>query len=152
MEEKALTETKDKNPLLLWMKIQTGLLAALLALLLIGGIFAAVQVNHLSRMFRGVDLDKVNAILLSVQNTAAQLEDLDSKTINEAIDALKGAAENLAQADVDAVNEGILSLTEAAKKLQELDIEQLNELVKSLEATVQQMEKTTTAFNRLFGK
>ena len=152
MEEKALSEQKEQNPLLLWMKIQTGLLAALLALLLIGGIFAAVQVGRISRMFRGVDLDKVNAILLSVQNTAAQLEDLDSKTINEAIDALKGAAENLAQADIDAVNEGILSLTEAAKKLQELDIEQLNELVKSLEATVQQMEKTTTAFNRLFGK
>ena len=152
MEETVLAEKKEKNSLLLWMKIQTGLLAAVLVLLLAVGIFAAIQVNTMMQLFRGVDVEKVNSIILSVQNTAAQLEDLDSKTINEAIDSLKGAAENLAEADISAVNEGILALTEAAKKLQELDIEELNELVKSLEATVQQMEKTTTAFNRLFGK
>ncbi len=152
MEETVLAEKKEKNSLLLWMKIQTGLLAAVLVLLLAVGIFAAIQVNTMMQLFRGVDVEKVNSIILSVQNTAAQLENVDMDTINKAVDSLKGAAENLAAADIDAVNDGIAALTDAARNLQELDIEEMNALIQSLEATAQQMEKTTAAFSRLFGK
>ena len=153
MEEKTVEKTAEKknDSLLLWMKIQTGLLAAILVLLLAVGTVIGIQANKAMQAFRGVDMEKVNAIVLSVQNTAAQLESVDMDTINKAVDSLKGAAENLAAADVDAVNEGIQALTEAARNLQELDIDQMNELIKSLETVSKQMEKTTSAFSRIFG-
>ena len=44
------------------------------------------------------------------------------------------------------------SLTAAAENLQGLDIQQMNELIQSLEAVAKQMEKTTAAFGKLFGR
>ena len=38
----------------------------------------------------------------------------------------------------------------AAENLQGLDIQQMNELIESLEAVAKQMEKTTSAFGKLF--
>ena len=55
-----------------------------LALLLIVGIFAAVQVGHVMRMFRGVDVEKINATVLTLQSAA---EELDMETINKAVDS-----------------------------------------------------------------
>lgn len=154
MEElKQETEKKqEKNELLLWVKIQTCLTGAVLALLLIAGIFAAVQVNNVMKVFRGVDVDKINSIVLSLQNTASELENVDMETINKTVEALKGAAQNLADADIGAVNDGIQALTAAAENLQGLDIDQMNELIQSLETVSKQMEKTTAAFSRVFGK
>lgn len=148
MEEQ---KTNEKQ-LLLLARVQTALLGATLLLLLIGGIFAGVQLNRAMGVFKGVDTEKINGLILSLQNTAAELENLDSDSIAETITALQNAAGNLADVDMQAVNDGIQALADAAENLQGLDIEKLNDLITSLEKTAAQMETTTAAFGRLFGK
>ena len=154
MEEmtKETEKKQEKNELLLWVKLQTCLTGGVLALLLIAGIFAEVQISNVMKVFRGVDVDKINSIVLSLQNTASELENVDMETINKTVDALKSAAQNLGNADIGAVNDGIQALTAAAENLQGLDIQQMNELIESLEAVAKQMEKTTAAFGKLFGR
>ena len=79
MEELAKkTETAEKKgDLLLFVKIQTALVAVLVLLLVVGGIFAAVQVNKAMRVVDGLDMDKINAAVQSLSNTATELEKLD---------------------------------------------------------------------------
>ena len=79
-------ETAKESSMLFWVKLQTCLTGAVLVLLLIVGIFAAVQVGHVMRMFRGVDVEKINATVLTLQSAA---EELDMETINKAVDSLK---------------------------------------------------------------
>lgn len=154
MEELAKkTETAEKKgDLLLFVKIQTALVAVLVLLLVVGGIFAAVQVKKAMRVVDGLDMDKINAAVQSLSNIAAELEKLDMEGVGKTVEALRGAAQNLAEADIDAVNDGIEALTDAAGNLQNLDIEKLNDLIAALEKTAAQMEKTSAAFGKLFGK
>ena len=144
MEELAKkTETAEKKgDLLLFVKIQTALVAVLVLLLVVGGIFAAVQVNKAMRVVDGLDMDKINAAVQSLSNTAAELEKLDMEGVGKTVEALRGAAQKLAEADIDAVNDGIEALTD----------EKLNDLIAALEKTAAQMEKTSAAFGKLFGK
>ena len=141
-------EQKDDR-LLRLVKIQTAMLAVLLVLLAVGGIFAAVQVNRAMQLVNAVDMNRVNTVVASLQEIAA---DLDMENVGKTVEALQGAAKGLADLDMDAVNDGIQALTEAAENLQSLDVEQLNDLIASLEQTAAQMEKTTAVFGRLFGK
>lgn len=154
MEELAKkTETAEKKgDLLLFVKIQTALVAVLVLLLVVGGIFAAVQVKKAMRVVDGLDMDKINAAVQSLSNIAAELEKLDMEGVGKTVEALRGAAQKLADADIDAVNDGIEALTDAAGNLQNLDIEKLNDLIAALEKTAAQMEKTSAAFGKLFGK
>lgn len=146
-ETKNVQETQLKL-----MKLQTGMIAGILVILLVVGVFLMVQVNTVMQQVRSLDLDKINATVASLQQTAAELEKVDMEAINGAVTSLKGAAENLSNVDIKAINEGIQALTEAAGNLQGLDIEEMNGLIKSLETVAGQMEKTTSAFAKLFGK
>ena len=152
MEELAKkTETAEKKgDLLLFVKIQTALVAVLV--LVVGGIFAAVQVNKAMRVVDGLDMEQINAAVQSLSNIAAELEKLDMEGVGKTVEALRGAAQKLAEADIDAVNDGIEALTDAAGNLQNLDIGKLNDLIAALEKTAAQMEKTSAAFGKLFGK
>ena len=154
MEELAKkTETAEKKgDLLLFVKIQTALVAVLVLLLVVGGIFAAVQVKKAVRVVDGLDMEQINAAVQSLSNIAAELEKLDMEGVGKTVEALRGAAQKLAEADIDAVNDGIEALTDAAGNLQNLDIEKLNDLIAALEKTAAQMEKTSAAFGKLFGK
>ena len=142
-------ETAKESSVLFWVKLQACLTGGVLALLLIVGIFGVVQVNNVMRVFRGVDMEKVNSTVLALQSAA---EDLDMEALNKTVDSLKAAAENLGSADIDAVNDGIKALTAAADNLQGLDIEKMNELIESLKTVSDEMEKTTSAFSKLFGR
>lgn len=152
VQNKKTEKKPEKDSLLLWVKLQACLTGAILALMLVAAVFAAVQVSHVMRIFRGVDTEKINSVILSLQHAAEELEDVDVVAINQTVEALKGAAQNLADADIDAVNAGIEALTSAAENLQGLDIQRMNELIQSLETVSKQMEKTTSAFSKLFGK
>ena len=154
MEELAKkTETAEKKgDLLLFVKIQTALVAVLVLLLVVGGIFVAVHVNKAMRVVDGLDMEQINAAVQSLSSIAAELEKLDMEGVGKTVEALRGAAQKLAEADIDAVNDGIEALTDAAGNLQNLDIEKLNDLIAALEKTAAQMEKTSAAFGKLFGK
>lgn len=134
------------------LQIQTALIAGILILLLAVGAFLVLQVNTAMEQVKALDLDKINATVSSLQATAADLENLDMDVINEAVASLKGAAENLAKTDMGAINDGIKALSAAASNLETLDVEQLNSLIQSLESVAAQMEKTTSTFNKLFGR
>ena len=151
LKKETVAEKKSKqDALLLWVKLQTCLTGAVLALLLVAAVFAAAQVNNVMKIFRGVDTEKINSVILSLQSAASELENVDVESINKTVEALKGAAQNLADADIDAVNEGIAALTAAAENLQGLDIQKMNDLIGSLETVSKQMEKTTSAFSKFF--
>lgn len=145
-------EKKKQDPMLLWLKIQTCLTGAVLALLLVAVVFIGIQAGNVMRMFRGVDVDQINATVLALQSAAGELQNVDMDTINKAVSSLKGAAENLAEADVGAINDGIEALTAAAENLQGLDIQKMNDLIESLKTVSAEMEKTTSAFSKIFGR
>lgn len=145
-------EKKKQEPMLLWLKIQTCLTGAVLALLLVAVVFVGIQAGNVMRMFRGVDVDQINTTVLALQSAAAELQNVDMDTINKAVSSLKGAAENLAEADVGAINDGIEALTAAAENLQGLDIQKMNDLIESLKTVSAEMEKTTSAFSKIFGR
>ena len=146
-------ETMDAQKVQLkLMKLQTALTAGILVLLLAVGLYVAVQINSLMNMVNAVDLDKVNATVASLQATAAELEKLDMEQISGAVASLKSAAENLSKTDISALNEGIKALSDAAGNLSGLDIQQMNDLIQSLETVASQMEKTTSAFSKFFGR
>lgn len=145
-------EKKKQDPMLLWLKIQTCLTGAVLALLLVAVVFVGIQAGNVMRMFRGVDVDQINTTVLALQSAAAELQNVDMDTINKAVSSLKGAAENLAEADVGAINDGIEALTAAAENLQGLDIQKMNDLIESLKTVSAEMEKTTSAFSKIFGR
>ena len=149
MKEETMDAQKAQLKLL---KIQTALTAGILVLLLAVGLYVAVQINSMMNMVNAVDLDKVNATVASLQSTAAELEKLDMERIGGAIDSLKSAAETLSKTDIAALNEGIKALSEAAGNLSGLDIQKMKDLIQSLETGAGQMEKTTSAFSKLFGK
>ena len=90
MEEltKETEKKQEKNELLFWVKLQTCLTGGVLALLLVAGIFAAVQVSNVMKVFRGVDVDKINSIVLSLQNTASELENVDMEVLCRELDGL----------------------------------------------------------------
>ena len=145
-------EKKKQDPMLLWLKIQTCLTGAVLALLLVAVVFVGIQAGNVMRMFRGVDVDQINTTVLALQSAAVELQNVDMDTINKAVSSLKGAAENLAEADVGAINDGIEALTAAAENLQGLDIQKMNDLIESLKTVSAEMEKTTSAFSKIFGR
>lgn len=145
-------EKKKQDTMLLWLKIQTCLTGAVLALLLVAVVFVGIQAGNVMRMFRGVDMDQINTTVLALQSAAAELQNVDMDTINKAVSSLKGAAENLAEADVGAINDGIKALTAAAENLQGLDIQKMNDLIESLKTVSAEMEKTTSAFSKIFGR
>ena len=134
------------------LKLQTGLIAGVLVLLLVMGVFLAVQVNRMTELVNTVDMEKINSTLSSLQVAAAELEGLDMEQINAVIASLRGAAENFAKTDMAAINDGIRELSAAAENLSGLDVEQVNNLIESLEAVAKQMERTTSSFSKLFGR
>ena len=87
MEELAKkTETAEKKgDLLLFVKIQTALVAVLVLLVVVGGIFAAVQVNKAMRVVDGLDMDKINAAVQSLSSIAAELEKLDMEGVGKTV-------------------------------------------------------------------
>lgn len=155
MEEKEKTVEEQQLKML---KLQTGILTAMLVFFVILGIVLAGKAVNVMNQAMGVmeqvqslDLDTINSTVVALQDAALELQNVDMETLNKAVGSLKGAAENLTAVDMEAINEGIRSLSEAANNLDGLDIKQLNALITSLDTVAARMEKTSAAFSRIFG-
>lgn len=140
-----MDDKQKTNTVLLLMKVQTGLLAGILAVLLIVSAagFAAI---------RQVDLSKINAVITSLEHTAGELEKLDAENLNATVSSLRGAADRLSKADMEAVNSAIASLSAAADQLSQLDMQELNALIDSLQTAADQLESVTGGLSRFFKK
>lgn len=112
------------------MRIQTAILAVILVVCLVSAFFLTTRVSGMVR----------------------QVESIHPESLAEAVDSMKLAAEALGNADMDAVNDGIRALSEAADHLSDLDVDRINSLIGSLNSVAGQMEATSNAFSRLFGK
>lgn len=134
------------------MKLQTGLMVCMLVFLLVVGIFLMVQVTDAMGMARRLDLQKVNDTIASLESVASELNNVDMEAINGAVTALKDAAGTLSEADIGAINEGIRALSSAADNLKDIDIDSFNALIESLQTVTDQMESTTSALAKIFGK
>lgn len=154
MENKELTVEEKQLKML---KLQTGILAAMLVFFVILGVMLAGKAIGVMNQAMGVmakvdqlDLDTVNSTVAALQDAALELQNVDMDTLNKAVSSLKGAAENLTAVDMEAINEGIRSLSEAANNLDGLNIDELNALITSLDTVASRMEKTSAMFSKIF--
>lgn len=121
---------------LTYARVRTVLLAAILLLLLVVGVYAMGTlrdmhrtVDLLEQKVERIDMEDINAIVNAVRDVTAQLKELN---VGEAVDALERAAELLAGVDVETLNGAIASLRDAAGKLGNVDTRTLNNAISSL--------------------
>ena len=71
------------------MRLQTVLLAAILVLLAVAGLFLMKQVNDLSAVVAQVDMDSINRAIAGLETAAGSLSQLDAQMLNETVAALR---------------------------------------------------------------
>lgn len=150
--------TTEKTQLSL-AKLQTGLLAAILTVLLIGSILLAVQISQVrscldlvEQDLQALNMDDVNDAVDALTDAANQLAAVDVDTLNQTASELKDAAANLKNVDMDTLNQTIASLKEAADTLKNVDMEALNGLVESLETVSTKLQNAVNAVTGIFGR
>lgn len=119
------------------MRLQTTILALILVVCLVTGLFMTFQISGVVKKVDAIDLTGLQEVL-------------DPSELQEAVTAMKAAADALGDADMDAVNDGIRSLSDAADKLSSLDVERINSLINSLNTVAGKMESTSNMFSGLF--
>ena len=119
------------------MRIQTILVACILAILLIGGIFVAVQFKSMQNCIDVIEQD-VRAI--------------DMDALNRAVDAFANAADQFGKIDMEELNDAISALESAAEQLKDIDVDSLNSLVAALETVATRLQNTVNAISGFFGK
>lgn len=134
------------------MRLQTVLLAAILVLLAVAGLFLMKQVNDLSAVVAQVDMDSINRAIAGLETAAGSLSQLDAQMLNETVAALRMAAGNLGAVDMGSLNQAVDALSGAAVTLKDLDIASFNELIASLETAAKNLEKTTSGIAGIFGR
>ena len=132
-----MTSVEYQKKQLLHARLQTALLAVLLLLLFVVGIYAMGTLRDMHRTMdlmeekvERIDMEDVDAIVNAVRDVTAQLRELD---ISEAVESLEKAAALLADVDVDTLNGAISSLRDAAGKLSDVDVKTLNGAIAQLE-------------------
>ena len=126
--ENEIRSTGEKQ--LMLMKLQTGILAGILVIILVFTLFCAVKLSGVVEMAASLDLEQVNG----------------------AVSSLKSAADNLASVDTDAINQGIQGLSDAAADLEELDVTKLNRFMTSLDNVADQLDAASEVLKGIFGK
>jgi len=111
------------------MRVQTVLLAAILVVVLLVGIFLMAGIASLRSNIDAVE-----------------------QNIGEAVSALTEAADGLSGMDVDAMNETISSLKGATDNLSQVDMNALNDLVNSLRTVAEQLEGAVGVISGIFGR
>ena len=145
-----MTDVQDKQ--LRLMRLQTVLLAAILVLLVVTGLFLMKQINDLSAVVAQVDMESINRNIAELETAAGSLSQLDAQVLNETVAALKIAAGNLGAVDMGSLNQAVDALSGAADTLKDLDIASFNELIASLETAAKNLEKTTSGIAGIFGR
>ena len=111
-------------------KLQTGLLACILAVLIAAGAFAAVKVVPI----------------------VEKLEQVDVQQVNSTVESFRTAVDKVAQVDVKSINDSIRSFSQAAEHMEELDIDTLNSFLESLNSVAEKMDRASEGFKNLFGR
>ena len=124
------------DPRMKLMKMQTAILAAILVILLIAGIFVAAEFSTIHRSIstlqtevESLEMDSVNDAVAALTEAAENLAAVDVSTLNETAVSLREAADTLALIDTDTLNSTAASLKEAANNLSKVDTDSLNSLV-----------------------
>lgn len=84
----------EQNEILKEMRLQTKLLCAILAVVLIVGIFACVSFTRISQTMKGVDTDMINAAAESMKAAGDKIKSMDTDSLNGFLSSMEHAAEN----------------------------------------------------------
>lgn len=151
------TEKTVQQRQLSLMRVQSALLAAILVILLLAGIFLAGKISELQSVMdvieqdvKALDMDALNDAVAALTEAADQLAAVDVGRLNDTVAALKDAAKTLSEIDMKGINKAVTSLTEAANHLKDVDIGSLNSLVQSLETVASKLQKATDSISGLF--
>ena len=143
----------------IWIKLQTGLLAAVLALLVVLTCVVGVTARRMEKSLalvqtdlEALEMSQVNQAVEALTEAARQLAAVDVEGLNETAQSLKAAADSLANVDVDTLNGAIASLRDAADTLKSMDMEALNNVVQSLNKAVTSLQKVSDAISGIFGR
>ncbi|MBR6120503.1 MAG: hypothetical protein IKQ04_09335 [Oscillospiraceae bacterium] len=151
------TTQRETAPVSLWVKLQTGLLAGVLILLLalvlmIGSAAGRIEQSFqlVQRDLESLEMEEINQAVTALREAADRLAAVDAEGLNRTAQSLKAAADSLTRVDVDTLNGAIASLREAADTLKSLDMEALNNVVQSLNKTVASLQKVSDTISGIF--
>lgn len=156
-----VSETEKGNDLqrsqLRMMRIQTVMIAAILAIVLAVGIFLISQfvsvkscVNMIGQKVQTIDAETLNDAIGKLKNAAEQFDSINFDALNEAVSALKDAAKQFNEVDMEKLNDTVSALREAAENLSEVDAGKLNDLVASLNTTAEKLQGAVNAIAGVF--
>ena len=150
-------QTQGETKVSPWVKLQTGLLAGvmilLLALVLLLGFTAGRVEKSLGLVqtdLEALEMGQVNQAVTALREAADRLSAIDVEGLNETALSLKAAADSLTQVDVEALNGAISALKDAAANLKELDMDALNSVIQSLNKTVTSLQKVSDTISGIF--
>ena len=140
-----------------WVKLQTGLLAGVLVLLLALTLTVGSAARRIEQSFtlvqsdlEALEMDRVNQAIASLNEAARQLAAVDAAGLNATAQSLKEAADSLSALDVDKLNDAVAALKDAAANLKALDMEALNGVIQSLNHTVASLQKVSDTISGIF--
>lgn len=141
------------------LRLQTILIACLLAVVLAAGIFLAVQfasirscVDMIELNLQSLDAAAFNRAADSFTSAADQFSSIDMDKLNETVEYLQSAADNLGNVDINKLNNAVASLREAADTFKGIDVEALNSLVQALETVSSKLEAAVSAITGIFSR
>lgn len=89
----------ERSEIQKYLRVQTVLLCAILAVVLVAAVFACVSFAGMSRQMQA-------------------MASMDTQTMNQAVESLKNAADKLQQLDMDQLNELVGSLQQVAANIE----------------------------------
>lgn len=155
----AETSVKLQKKQLGLLRLQTALIAILLVIVLLAGLFIAVKFREVSSVvdtvkyeLENVDFEAVNGAADSLAEAAKKLDELDMEGFGKTVEALRGAAEKIGSVDADELNDAVAALKAAAEKLSDIDMTSLNSLVEALDGTATKLSTAVSAIGGIFGR
>lgn len=149
---------KKQNAALRWTRVQTLLLAGVLAVLLLAVTVLGLELGSLHRSLElmeqkltEVQMQSVNEAIGAMTGAANKLSAIDAEGLNQTAVSLRQAADRLSAMDVNTLNEAIASLRDAANTLKGLDMEAFNDVIQSLDRASNNLAKITGGIKGIFG-
>ena len=155
----AQTSVKYAKKQVRLLRVQTALIAILLVIVLLAGLFLALKFREVSsvvdtvrRELETVDFEAINNAADSFAEAAEKLDELDMDGFDKTVDSLRAAADKIGSVDAGELNEAVAALKAAAENLSDIDIASLNSLVEALDGTATKLSTAVNAIGGIFGR
>lgn len=82
----------NENEMQKYLRLQTRLLCAILAVVILIGVFSCVSFARISKQMKAVDPETIQETITSLKDASDNLQSLDMNKLNELIDSLQQVA------------------------------------------------------------